>query len=77
MKDYMKKEQVLKLIKNGEQVEIIRLSPPLQNYIYKANGQKIRSNLGKFLMDNCSSGIFEKPNINIYTSVSACVYNRN
>ena len=71
----MKKEQIMKMIKNGEHVEIVCFSPPLQNHIYKVNGQIIRSNVGNNLMINCPSGIFEKANINMYTTVTACVYN--
>ena len=71
----MKKNEVMKMIKNGEKVEIVCLHPPLQNRIYKANGQIIRSNVGDDLMNNCPSGIFEKLNINMYTSVTACIYN--
>jgi len=71
----MNKKEVMAMIAEGDKVEIICIRPPLQNRIYKANGKKIRSDLGQSLLDNCPSGIIEKENLSMYTSVLACVYN--
>jgi hypothetical protein len=71
----MKASEIYKMIKEGKKVEVCAISAPLQIVRYEVNGEKVRFDVGEKLIENCPSGVINKPNINMYTTVWACTYN--